>query len=232
MGALITLGIITAVIAFILSLKATVTVAYDSEVCLYVRVLGVKIRILPKKEKKRKRSMSEKEAQRIKKKLEKKEQKKKDKKRKKQEAKLQKKKDLADGKLQKEKKTPEEILDIVTLVCSLVKEIVSKFFSHLRIKVSRIRLVIATGDAATTAITYGAVTQAINVLFPFLDEIKTLSLPKKERDVDISCDFTSEESEIDVCISFSLRVIHVLHVAFAALVELIKYFFKSLKRKE
>ena len=75
MGALITLGIITAVIAFILSLKATVTVAYDSEVCLYVRVLGVKIRILPKKEKKRKRSMSEKEAQRIKKKLEKKEQK-------------------------------------------------------------------------------------------------------------------------------------------------------------
>ena len=40
-----------------------------------------------------------------------------------------------------------------------------------------------------------------------------------------------EESEIDIKICFGLRVWHVFHVAFAALGELIKYFFKSMKHK-
>lgn len=92
-------------------------------------------------------------------------------------------------------------------------------------------MIIGTGDAASTALTYGAVTQAINVIFPLLDNIGTLSLPDAKK-IDIRADFTSEESEIDIKISFSLRVWHLFHVAFAALGELIKYFFKSLKRKD
>ena len=52
--------------AFILSLKATVSVEYNGELALFVRVLFIKIKVIPKKEKKRPRSMSAKKAQKIK----------------------------------------------------------------------------------------------------------------------------------------------------------------------
>lgn len=231
MLALKILGIIALVIFLLGSLKATVTVEYNGEVALSVRVLFIKIGILPSKEKKRKRSMSKKQAQKLTDKLKAKEEKKRAKKAQKKKAKEQKKADIASGKVKKEKKTPAEILDIVSLVTGLVKQVIGKFFGHLRIKVARIRMKIGTGDAATTALTYGAVTQAINVLFPLLDSVRTLSLPTV-KDIDIQADFTCEETEIDIKISFALRVWHLFHVAFAALGELIKYFFKSFGRKD
>ena len=231
MTALIVIGIIILFFVFLASLKATITVEYNGEVALSVRVLFIKIGILPSKEKKRKKSMSKKQAEKLKAKLEAKEAKKRAKKAQKKKEKQQKKADIASGKIKKEKKSPGEILDIVSLVSNLVKQVIGKFFSHLRIKVVRIRMKIATGDAAATALTYGAVSQSINVLLPLLDQIKTVSFPTA-RNIDISADFTSEESEIDIKLSFSLRVWHIFHVAFAALGELIKYFFKSLKRKD
>ena len=231
MTALIVIGIILLFFVFLASLKATITIEYNGEVALSVRVLFIKIGILPSKEKKRKKSMSKKQAEKLKAKLEAKEAKKRAKKAQKKKEKEQKKADIAAGNIKKEKKSAGEILDIVSLVSNLVKQVIGKFFSHLRIKVARIRMKIATGDAASTAIAYGAVTQSINVLFPLLDGIKTVSFPTV-KDIDISADFTSEESEIDIKLSFSLRVWHLFHVAFAALGELIKYFFKSMRRKD
>ncbi|MBP3315651.1 MAG: DUF2953 domain-containing protein [Clostridia bacterium] len=230
MPALVTLGIIALFLAFLLSLKATVTVAYNQEVELSVRVLCFKIKILPAKKKKYPRSMSAKKARRIKEKREKKAAKKLAKKNAKKQEKEEEKRAVASGKVKKEKKSAGEILDIISLVANLLKAVIGKFFGHLRIKVARIRLVIATGDAATTAITYGAVTQAINVLFPLLDQIKTVRTPAN-KDIDVKADFCSEESEIDIEISFALRVWHLFHVAFAALGKFIKYIFKTVRRK-
>ena len=231
MTALIVIGIIALFIVFLCSLGATVTIEYDGEVTLWVRVLFVKIRLLPSRPKRRKRSMSKKQAEKIKERLAKKEAKKRAKKAEKKRKKAEKKAAVESGKAKKEKKSPAEILDIISLVCNLTTKIISRFFKHLKIKVARIKMKIATDDAAATALTYGAVTQSINVLFPLLDSVKTLSLPNA-KDIDIRADFTSEESEIDIKISFTLRVWHLLHVAFAALGELIKYFFKSAKRKD
>ncbi len=226
---LIVIGIILLFFAALLSLKATIKIIYDGEVRLTVRVLFLNIGILPKKEEKKKSwSMSAKKARKISDKLEKKRRKKALKKKQKAEAKQQKKE--AEKNVKKEKKSPAEILDIISLVTSLVKQVVGKFFGHLRIKLARLHLVIGTGDAAMTAIAYGALTQSINVLFPLLEDVKNFSLPKVG-DIDIRPDFTSEESEIDICILFSLRVWHLFHVAFAALGEVIKYFFKSMKTK-
>ena len=230
MPALAVLGIIVLFFAFILTLKATVTIAYCGEVSLFVKVLFLKIKILPAKKKKYPKSMSAKKARKIKEKQKKKDAKKRLKKEEKKQEKEEKKKAVASGKAQKEKKSAGEILDLITLVAELVRAVVGTFFGHLKIKIARIRLTIATGDAASTAIAYGAVTQAINVLFPILDQIKTLKTPQN-KDIDIRADFCSDESEIDIKISFSLRVWHLFHVAFAALGKLIKYFFKSAKRK-
>jgi hypothetical protein len=230
MPTLIILGCIILFFVFILTLQATVTIVYAGEVQLFLRVLFIKIRLVPAKKKKYPRSMSAKKARKIKEKMAKKEAKKLAKKNAKKEQKETEQKAAAQGEGKKEKKSPGEILDIVSLVANLVKKVIGKFFGHLKIKLARIRLKIATGDAATTAITYGAVTQAINVFFPLLDQIKTVKTPDAKQ-IEVSADFCSEESEIDIKISFALRVWHLFHVAFAALGELIKYFFKSMKRK-
>ena len=89
----------------------------------------------------------------------------------------------------------------------------------------------ATGDAATTAIAYGAVTQAVNLLFPLLEQVKNFSFPK-ERDIDIVADFAGEGMEADIKISVSLRVWHLFHVAFGALFTAIKHFVKKIFRDQ
>ena len=65
MGLYIFLGILLFFV-FLFSLRAVVTVAYSDDIALTVRVLFIKIKILPKKDKRKKvRSMSRKKAEKI-----------------------------------------------------------------------------------------------------------------------------------------------------------------------
>ena len=74
--------------AFLLSLRGIITISYAGELSLTVRVLFVKIKLLPKKEgKKRVPSMSRKKSDRIEKRLEQKKEKKRLKKERKKEKK-------------------------------------------------------------------------------------------------------------------------------------------------
>ncbi len=228
MIALYIIGGILLFFVFILSLKATVTVAYRDEVALSVRVLFLKIRILPKKEKKKgPHSMSAKKARKIKEKLRQKQQKKAEAKQKKQEKKAAKK----EAPKEKPKKSLSDILDMVTLVRTLLVKVIKTFFGHLRIDIARLKIRVATGDAATTAIAYGVITQAVNLLFPVLEQVKNFSTPKM-RDIDIVADFAAEGMEADVEFSFSLRVWHLFHVAFGALFSAIKHFVKKMFRDQ
>ena len=159
--------------------------------------------------------MSKSKAEKIKQKLEKKRAKK-----------LEKKKDKAEKKAsakgKKEKKSLAEILDIIDIAKKLLSAIVKRLFKHLRIHAMRIKLKIAMEDAAKTAIAYGAVTQAINLLFPILEDLKGFKTPKR-KDIDVQADFLSEESEIDICFAFKIRVWQVLHIALATLITFIKH---------
>lgn len=231
MVALAVIGAILLFFVFLLSLKGTLTIVYSGELELSLRVLFVNIKLYPAKKKKYPRSMSKKKAQKRLQKLKKKEDKKREKKKLKKQKKEQEKQAQREGTSEKKKKTPSEILDIIALVAKLLKKVIKKFFGHLRIKLARIRIKVATDDAATTAIAYGAICQGVNVIFPLIDEIKTVKTPQN-KDIDVSADFCSDESEIDIKISFSLRVWHLFHVAFAALGEFIKYLFKTFAKKQ
>ena len=73
MTALIIIGCILLFFIFILSLRATLIIAYNGEVTLSLKVLFVKIKLFPKGEKKSgPHKMSAKKAQRIKTRLKKK----------------------------------------------------------------------------------------------------------------------------------------------------------------
>lgn len=222
MTALIVLSCILLFFIFLLSLKFKIIISYSEEIALTVRVLGINIRILPAKKKKGPHSMSAKKAEKIKKKLRKK-------KLKKNEAarqKAAKKEEEKQNKTEKPKKSLSEILYIIGLVRALAAKVIKVFFKHLRIDIARLKVNVATGDAASTAVAYGAVTGAINLLFPILEEVKNFSLPD-DSDIDVSADFLADGMTADIELGFALRVWHLFAVAFGALFTLIGHLIKN-----
>ncbi len=230
MTVLIVLGIILLFFLFVLSLKAKITIAYNGDLSMSVRVLCFKIRILPKKEKPGPHSMSRSKARKIKQKLDAKAEKKKNKKLEKRKKKEQLENDPSKKK-KKEKKSLSEILDIITLVRKLAVKVIRTFFKHLRIEVARLKITVATGDAATTAIAYGAITEAVALLYPVLESVKNFRVPERS-EVEIRTDFCSDTMDADIMISFSLRVWHVFDIAFGALGTFIKHKISSMKKSD
>lgn len=169
--------------------------------------------------------MSRKKSDRIEKNLKKKA----DKKRLKKEAKKQKKEAAKKEKEQEEQKpTLSGILDTVNLALSVSRAALGSFFGHLRIDVARFKIIIATGDAASTAVAYGAVSQTVAYLLAIFENSKRVRGLKKA-EMDIVCDFLGDSTTADIKISFSLRVWHLFHLAFASLISLVKHKLKSAK---
>ena len=81
----------------------------------------------------------------------------------------------------------------------------SRFAKHLRVRVARLHISVATGDAAKTAITYGMISQSASYIAALLDSTGTLRYPARS-DVDIHADYLSEKTAADIEIGFSLCV--------------------------
>ena len=221
--ALYIIGGILLFFAFIASLRAEVLIAYSDDLALTIRVLGIPIKILPKKNKKVKisaysrKNRAKYEAAEKEKAL-KKAKKKKDKKKKKEEAKAKKKADKAAGKAKPKK----PIGDIIDMIRDLVAVAVLRFSKHLRIRVARLHIGVATGDAASTAILYGAIAPAVACIAALLDSTSTLRHPARS-DVDIHADYLSEKMQIDIEIGFSICVWQVFDILFRTGFRLVKH---------
>lgn len=231
------LAALAALTVFILSLRGTLTFAYDGEFKIFFRVLFFKFRIFPFKEKRTKHrvhSMGRWRAKRIRKLVQKREERR---------SKfnivnlirdaLTKKDVKEDTAEKKQSKKPEEpkkkgldfritaddvstVLDVLGLTAELAALTVKQFSKRLRIKIARLKVKIASPDAALTAVAYGAATQTVNILLPILDDVKNFDLPKR-KNFDVVADFTSTEPEIDMEISFSLRVWHLFDIPIPAI---------------
>ncbi len=221
--ALYIIGGIILFFAFIASLRAEVLIAYSDDLALTIRVLGIPIKILPKKKKKVKisaysrKNRAKYEAAEKEKAL-KKAKKKKEKKKKKEEAKAKKKADKAAGKLKPKK----PIGDIINMIKDLVAVAVLRFAKHLRIRVARLHIAVGTGDAASTAILYGAIAPAVACIAAYLDSTSTLRHPARS-DVDIHADYLSEKMQIDVEIGFSICVWQLFDILFRTGFRLVKH---------
>lgn len=211
--------IAAAIIAFILFFKVKITIAVAETVTLTVTLLGIPIRILPARQKKvrvwryslrRMRKKDEKRRLALAKKA------KSD-----REKAAQKKQRKAERKEAKKGQPKAPLGDTINMVLELVKVIFSRFGRHLRIDVTRLNLVVATGDAAQTAILWGAVCPAVGALLEILDRITNLRAVKN-CDIEVVPDFAADSFKADICIAFSLRVWHVLDIAFRALLSFIK----------
>ncbi len=203
---------IAAFIALLLSLKAVIVVSYAEDVAVVLRIGAIPIRITPRKKKKVKlsayseRKRKKKEAEE-RKKLEKKRQKKADKRKK--------------EKTKPKKESKKSLKETINLVCALLKVAVGRFAKHLRIRVAKLHVSVATGDAASTAVAYGAIVQSASYLAALLDRANKLDAPAKA-DVMICADYLSEKTHADVEIGFSLRLWQMLDVLLRTGITLIK----------
>ena len=219
--------IIICVVAFItilLSLKITLKITHKESFSVAIKILFFKIRLYPQKEKKRRypHSMSRWRAKMIKRSLEKKPKKKKP----------VKSQDEDEAKKKKQKKPlqlkKDDILSIISISISFVKSFVKLFARAIRVKTSRLHVVVASDDAAKTAMLYTAVTQSINLLFPLLDGLKTVKKLPHGKNLSVDVDFLAEEPTIDIDIEIYFRIIGGAIALFGALISALK---KAVKKQ-
>ena len=208
MTALKVIGCIILFFALLLSLRISIVITYKENLKAYLRILFFKIRLYPKNEKKRgphyrskrkadkiwaqhKADEKSKHMQKLKKKRQK-------------------------SCLKNIKQTVSDVLETLGLLKDLLSTLVSRIFKYLKIKLARMKINVATGDAATTAIAYGAVCEAVSVLLAILEPIDGFSTPSK-KEVAVYADYLSENTTVDIKIILSVRVWQAIHVAIATL---------------
>ena len=116
-----------------------------------------------------------------------------------------------------------DITELISTIISVVKVFFERFGHHLHIKLKRLVIIIATPDAAKTAVLYGTVCGAVQCLVELLSNTVHLKVPNSD-DIRVEPDFTSEKTSAQVDITFSLRVYQIFDILIRSV---IAYFKKS-----
>ncbi len=201
----ILLGIL-AFFVFLFNIPIHVILKADDDVAVTARVLFVKYSLFPMKKrpkKKKKTVKNKKKSTEPKKKPQK------------QEPKPKKKRD---------------ILGLVKLLSKLAFAVLRKFPRHFRVRVLRYEISIATGDAAKTAMLYGAVTSASAHLFELLRHATRFRIGRKAP-VNVYADFLGEKPKFAAELDISVTLWGACHMLMAAGMAFVKAKF-SAKNKQ
>ncbi|MBR5263451.1 MAG: hypothetical protein IKV50_02025 [Clostridia bacterium] len=123
----------------------------------------------------------------------------------------------APEKEEKKKETPKKYTEtpaltaIITAFKDLVLGILGRFAKHLRLEMLRLRVLVASDDAAKTAMEYGAVCTAAGLVVTAAEALPRTN--PKTVDVRIECDFLAETPEIDAEICLSIRIWRIVWMA-------------------
>ncbi len=202
--------IAAAIIIIVVTLKLSVRVSFIDDMALSVGVGFFKIKLFPNKEKKLR--LSDYKIKKFRKnqaKAELRQAKAEAKKLAKQQKKDAKKQaEISEGESADEK-PKRDILGLLGKLTEVIKVFISRFGHHLRIDLRRLVIIIATEDAASTAVLYGAVCGGVQCLLELLYNCTHLTIPKDEafyENISVTTDFTSQKtrSEVDITLSFRL----------------------------
>lgn len=106
-------------------------------------------------------------------------------------------------------------------ITSHVLSIITKFSNHLNVKIYSLWVIVSSGDAATTAITYGAVCSSFSVLMSLLHDNCNIKYSRNAK-TGVFVDYTLGECVFDCDIRFTLRVWQIISLIFTAAVAFIK----------
>lgn len=162
------------------------------DVIIYARVLFIKYVIYPEKVKKKKKKDKIKPAEKS-------------------------------GKKKKQVTKQEQISKIADNISVLTKisgTLIRKLKKHLVIRLKDFEIVVATGDAAKTAIVYGGICGGLSALFPVLYESMNFKISQKAKGV--SMDFTSEDMIINFDLDFCVNLLKAVLILLPTAMEYIK----------
>ena len=224
---LIVIGCIILFFVFLFTVHAYVTIDMADDMALTIRILGIPIKILPKKPKtynikkytlKKIRKRDAKAAQKAIKKAESKKKKKAAKEQKKAEKKAElsklSKEELRERKEKKKASRP-ALTDLIPLVCRVLGLFFSRFFGKLHIKVAKLHVRVGAADAMQAAVIYGVANQAVQYLVEFLRKISHVDGLKKA-DIRIEPDFLSDKIEFEFNMTVRVSLGNVLGALFKA----------------
>jgi len=106
----------------------------------------------------------------------------------------------------------------IDLVKYVILRVITRFGKRLRIDVHHIDVVVASGDAAKTAVTFGYVCQGVAYLKELLDRHLQIRYPdKREGTISVRVDYLTEQPTFKVHIDFHIRVWQVVSLGMTAL---------------
>ncbi len=184
---LIILFAILLLIAVFLGSYIRFYVKYEDDLVVYAKFLGFRTRIYPRQIRK---EMSAKKMRRLSRKLHKK-----DRKTKKRSAKSQ-----------KSEKAFKSV-DSVSLSRNLLRifiPIIKGLMGRVKVRFNKLLIVVATGDAASTAVSYAAVCNAVGVLIDMFEEKNEWDI--RFSSVECRCDYTAESFSSEVDIDIRIRI--------------------------
>lgn len=112
-------------------------------------------------------------------------------------------------------KTKIAVMDILDMVKKLIMTIFKRFKKYLRVRVYNFSIDVATGDAAKTAILFGAVCGACSLIFEILESAMDFRI-KDGADIGARCDYLSEKTRTNIDVDISISVGQVIKLALAA----------------
>ena len=182
-------GAILLFLGLLLSMKVNIVVSYKKELCVFLRILFIKIRLFPKKvklkeKKKKKESVKEEKTGTEKKTAE-----------------------------ETKKTSPiNAILKTKDLILSLAKKTLGKLY----VKFSRLNIVVACEDASKTALAYGATVQSVAYLMEALDNVSNVKVSRFSN-INVDSNFISQKSSIEGKVIIYIRVISGIILLFSLL---------------
>ena len=194
---LIVIGAILLFLLLLLLLRVKLYIYFREEVRVYAGMLGIKIRLYPRKKKIKWRNYSPKKAARI----AAREEKKRAKEEAKRAARAAKRKEKQESH-EREEKTLVESLRLVRRILIIIFKRTRKY---LRLHTARLHISVGAGDAAKTAILYGVVCQALSYLLLLLGRVTRLKSTTSE--VTVFPDYLSDRCSADIKLVFSMRII-------------------------
>lgn len=104
----------------------------------------------------------------------------------------------------KASEAPMTLTEKLTLVRKLLVALLRATGKHLYLRAARLHIRVATGDAATTAVAYGAVSGGVALILTVLGKFTVLHAAPP--DVAVIADYLGEKPHIDARVVFSMRV--------------------------
>lgn len=182
----------------LLSVRVAINIVYSESVSVYLKILFIKIRLYPSRNKKHRSKDTRKNA-----------------------SSEQKKSKTVIKKVKESDENERGILESVKLITDILSAFLKAFAKHLHIDLAKVHIKIATSDAAKTAILYGAVSGALACLLDILDSITNLDKIKNSS-VNVYTDYLSEKCTADINISLGISVFGALATLFKTLLQYIK----------